>query len=65
MMLWTSLLAYVLIQAYGATLMSHITAVISWKPTFNNLEGLLQSKYSLAVVNGSDIHSALEVRNSV
>lgn len=64
MMLWTSLLAYVLIQAYGATLMSHITAVISLKPTFNNLEGLLQSKYSLAVVSGSDIHSALEVRNS-
>jgi len=65
MMFWTSLLAYVLIQAYGATLMSHITAVISWKPTFNNLEGLLQSKYTLAVVSGSDIHSALEVRNSV
>jgi hypothetical protein len=44
--------------------MSHITAVTSWKPAFNNLEGLLQSKYSLAVVRGSDIHSELEVRNS-
>ncbi|GFG28370.1 hypothetical protein Cfor_01747 [Coptotermes formosanus] len=60
MMLWTSLLAYILIQAYGATLVSHITALISWEPSFNNLEGLLHSKYSLAVVSGSDIHSALQ-----
>jgi hypothetical protein len=65
MILWTSLLAYVLIQSYGVTLMSHITTVTSWRPTFNNLEGLLQSKYSLAVVTGSDIHSALKVSNSV
>ena len=64
-MFWTSLLAYILIKAYEATLMSRITAVISWKPTFNNLEGLLESKYSLAVVSGSDIHSALEVRSSI
>lgn len=60
--LWTSLLAYVLIQSYGATLVSHITAVTSWEAPFNNLEGLLQSQYSLAVVNGSNIHSELKVR---
>jgi hypothetical protein len=65
MTLCTSLLAYVLIQAYGATLMSHKTAVISWEPSFNNLEGLLQSKNSLAVVSGSDIHSELKVRRFV
>jgi hypothetical protein len=64
MVLWTSLLAYVLIQSYGATLMSHITAVTSWEAPFNNLEGLLQSHYSLAVVNGSEIHSELKVRKS-
>jgi hypothetical protein len=62
MVLWTSLLAYVLIQSYGATLVSHITAVTSWEAPFNNLEGLLQSQYSLAIVNGSDIHSELKVR---
>ncbi|XP_033607875.1 uncharacterized protein LOC111865832 isoform X4 [Cryptotermes secundus] len=60
MVLWTSLLAYVLIQSYGATLVSHITAVTSWEAPFNNLEGLLQSQYSLAVVSGSNIHSELK-----
>jgi hypothetical protein len=43
---------------------SHIAAVTTWEPPFQNLEGLLQSQYSLAVVNGSDIHSELEVRNT-
>jgi hypothetical protein len=62
MVLCTSLLAYVLIQSYGATLVSHITAVTNWEAPFNNLEGLLQSRYSLAVVNGSDVHSELKVR---
>ncbi|KDR08390.1 hypothetical protein L798_00803, partial [Zootermopsis nevadensis] len=60
MMLCSSLLAYILIQAYGATLVSHIATVISWEPPFHNLEGLLQSQYSLAVLNGSDIHSELK-----
>lgn len=63
-MLCSSLLAYILIQAYGATLVSHIATVISWEPPFHNLEGLLQSQYSLAVLNGSDIHSELKVKNS-
>jgi hypothetical protein len=63
-MLCVSLLAYILIQAYGATLVSHIATVMSWGPPFDNLEGLLHSQYSLAVVNGSDIHSQLKVRSS-
>ncbi|KAJ4449287.1 hypothetical protein ANN_00685 [Periplaneta americana] len=58
--LCSSLLATVLIQAYSATLVSHIAAVTQQEPPFQDLHGLLHSRYSLAVVKGSYIHSKLQ-----